>query len=59
MIVEKGVPKKTSWDDGDASNNDVITSLAGVGKTAGKRRAGLPNDEVSSDEDDDEDDIAG
>lgn len=56
MIVKKGVPKNDSLQHDDALDTGVIAS-PGVGKSAGKRRAGLPDDEACSDEDDDDDDI--
>ena len=34
-----------------------VSASAGVGKSAGKHGAGLPDDEACADEDDDEDEI--
>ncbi|MCJ1292201.1 Fe-S cluster-binding ribosome biosynthesis protein [Xylographa carneopallida] len=54
MIVEKGVPNEEHLHDKQALDTGV-TASTGVGKSAGKRQAGLPDDEASADEDDDDD----
>lgn len=56
MLVEKGVPNEKHLHYKQALDTGVSAS-PGVGKSAGKRRAGLPDDEACAEEDDDEDDI--
>lgn len=53
MIVEKGIPRDNSTHDESCSG---VLASTGVGKSAGKRQAGLSSEEACSDEDDDEDD---
>lgn len=57
-LVEKDIPKNNHERrlDGEKALIPCTTALAGVGENAGKRGAGLPDEEAGSDEDDDEDD---
>ena len=55
-IVENGVPHENHLHDKKALDIGV-TASTGVGKGAGKRQAGLPDEEACADEDDDDDDI--
>lgn len=52
MRVKKGVLEDSSAKIGD----EGVVATAGVGKSAGKRREGLPDEKTCSDDDDDEDD---
>lgn len=51
--VEKGVPRGNNNEQRGNANEALAN---GVGENAGKRGAGLPDEEACSDEDDDEDD---
>jgi len=56
MIVERGVLNEMHLHDKQALDTGILASM-GVGKSAGKRRIGLLDDEGCAEEDDDEDDI--
>jgi hypothetical protein len=60
MRVEKGIPKHHYDERRDFEHSDPGTIALGVGKdatTAQRGSGGLPEDEATSDEDDDEDDV--
>ena len=55
--LAKGIPKQNNEQRRNVQNAlDASVASAGVGENAGKRGAGLPDEEACSDEDDDEDD---